>query len=71
MKRTCCVWCSALLYVKEPLDEKKHKPVCSVTCSEAEMMFTQYWSDEEINRRAHYKELTEGLNDEEEEAKNP
>jgi len=64
MKTTCCVWCFTFVKVKDTFNDLQHKAVCSVTCKEAEMMFTQYWSDEEINRREHYKELTQGRDDE-------
>ena len=60
MKITCCIWCSTFVKVEDTFDDLQHRAVCSVTCKEAEMMFTQYWSDEEINRREHYKQLTKG-----------
>jgi hypothetical protein len=63
MKTTCCVWCSAFVKVRDTYNDLQHKAVCSTTCREAEMMFTQYWSDEEINRRAHYRKLTQGEDD--------
>ena len=62
MKTTCCVWCSAFIKVEDTFNDLQHKAVCSQTCKEAEMMFTQFYSDEEINRRAHYFELTKGDN---------
>ena len=60
MKTVCCCWCFAFVKVRDTFNDLQHKAVCSVTCKEAEMMFTQYWSDEEINRRAHYRYLTTG-----------
>jgi len=60
MKTACCVWCSVPLKVKNSFNDLQHKAVCSQTCYEAEMMFCQFYSDEEINRRAHYIELTQG-----------
>ena len=60
MKTTACCWCDTFVKVRDTYDEMQHKAVCSVTCKEAEMMFCQFYSDEEINRRAHYQELTKG-----------
>jgi len=60
MKTTACVWCSTFVTVPDTYNDRQHKAVCSPVCKSAEMMFTEYWSDEEINRRAHYKELTKG-----------
>jgi len=68
MKKTVCVWCSAFIKVEEPYNDLQHKAVCSVTCQQAEMMFTQYWSDEEINQRMHYQELTREADNEAQEA---
>jgi len=68
MKTTACVWCSTFVTVPDTFDDLQHKAVCSPTCKSAEMMFTEYWSDEEINRRAHYRYLTEGEDDEAQEA---
>ena len=44
-------------------DEKKHKPICSPGCRDAEKLFSMMFSDEEINRRAHYYSLTKGDTD--------
>ena len=63
MKKTACVWCSCIVSVRDDFDDLQHKAVCSQTCKEAEMMFTQFYSDEEINQRAHYKILTQGSDD--------
>jgi len=60
MKATACVWCSDLIKVPDTYDDLQHKAVCSRVCRTAEMMFMEYWSDEEINRRRHYNELTQG-----------
>ena len=60
MKLTSCVWCSEPCKVQDDYDDLQHKAVCSPVCKAAEMMFMEYWSDEEINRRAHYRYLTEG-----------
>lgn len=58
--RTCCFWCGAIIHMPPGFDEKKKKPVCSKGCRDAETLFTMMFSDEEINRRAHYRYLTEG-----------
>ena len=63
MKTTCCAWCFAFVKVRDTFDDLQHKAVCSITCKEAETMFCQFYSDEEINRRAHYRELTQGEDD--------
>jgi len=63
MKSACCVWCGTFLKVRDTFNDLQHKAVCSVTCKEAEMLFTLHWSDKEINRRAHYQELTKGEDD--------
>ena len=60
MKNTVCCWCWKKVTVDNTYSDLKHKGVCSQSCKDAEMLFTQYWSDEEINRRAHYRELTKG-----------
>lgn len=62
MINTCCVWCWKPVKVKAPYDELRHKAVCSQPCKDAEMLFKWHFSDEEINRRAHYRELTKGEN---------
>ena len=60
MKTVCCTWCLAPIEVKDMFDERKRKMVCSQSCKDAEMLFTLHWSDEEINRREHYRILTLG-----------
>ena len=60
MKTVCCMWCLSPIQVKDTFKEQKRKIVCSQSCKDAEMLFTLHWSDEEINRRAHYHELTRG-----------
>ena len=59
MKKACCHWCLAIIEVPESFNKQK-KVVCSQSCKDAEMLFNIHWSDEEINRRAHYDELTRG-----------
>ena len=59
-KKTCCVWCLAIVTVQNGFNEKKQKAVCSQSCKDAEMLFNVHWSDTEINRRTHYIELTRG-----------
>lgn len=60
MKTTVCVWCSKLVKVEDDYDDLKHKAVCSKGCWDAETLFNLHFSDEEINRRAHYRALTTG-----------
>jgi len=60
MLNAACVWCSDLIKVPDTYNDLQHKAVCSPICKAAELMFCEYWSDEEINRRAHYRYLTEG-----------
>jgi len=64
MKNAACVWCSKLVKVADTYNDLQHKAVCSPVCKTAEMMFMKYWSDEEINRRAHYRYLTTGEDNE-------
>ena len=59
--KTVCAWCLQLITVPDTFDEKKEKAVCKGTaCHAAELLFTQMYSDKEINRRTHYAELTKG-----------
>lgn len=58
--KTCCFWCGKPITMPEGFSEKKQKPVCSQGCKDAETLFGMMFSDEEINRRAHYRYLTEG-----------
>jgi hypothetical protein len=60
MKTTCCVWCSAPVKVLDTYDDLQHKAVCSPGCKDAETLFCIHYSDEEINRRDHYHDLTKG-----------
>jgi len=60
MKNAACIWCHASVKVPDTYNDLQHKAVCSPVCKAAELMFSEYWSDEEINRRAHYRYLTEG-----------
>ena len=64
-KITACVWCSKIMTVPDIYDDLRHKGVCCQSCKDAENLFNLYWSDEEINRRAHYKKLTEGGDEQE------
>ena len=59
-KLTACVWCSKIMEVPDSYDDLQHKGVCSKGCKDAENLFNMYYSDEEINRRAHYRYLTKG-----------
>jgi hypothetical protein len=58
--KTCCSWCLCGIIMQPGFNEKKHKPFCSQGCRDAEMLFNQLFSDEQINRNHHYDELTKG-----------
>lgn len=59
MLKSFCAWCDTPIKVKEESD--RNKPiVCSQGCRDAETIFRLWMSDEEINRRAHYRYLTKG-----------
>jgi hypothetical protein len=60
MKTTVCVWCDTFVKVQDTFDDLQHKAVCSQSCKDAETLFNLWMSDEEINRRAHYRYLTTG-----------
>ena len=60
MKKTACVWCSAIVNVHNDFDQWKNKAVCSKGCRDAENLFCTHFSDVEMNRRAHYRFLTTG-----------
>ena len=60
MKTTVCIWCDAFVKVQDTFDDLQHKAVCSQSCKDAETLFNLWMSDEEINRRAHYRYLTTG-----------
>ena len=55
-----CGWCHRLLKVKGNYDNRQHTIYCSPGCQAADWMFRAWQSDEEINRRRHYDELTKG-----------
>lgn len=59
-KKTVCCWCDSPVRVKDDFDEWHDVAVCSQACKAGEMTFRQWMSDEEINRRQHYKQLTRG-----------
>ena len=48
---TFCWWCHTPVKMPKGFDEKKHKPICSVGCRDAETLFNMFFSDEEIYRR--------------------
>ena len=61
-----CFWC--LAKVEVPKNHNPHKKiVCSIGCRSAEMLFGLYYSEEEMNRRAHYYAIMRGLSDEQSE----
>ena len=57
--REYCWWCNTPVKVN-----KRHNftnvTVCSKGCRDAWIMFERWMSDEEINRRDHYDQLTGG-----------
>lgn len=59
-KMTACVWCWKLMPAPKGYNEKKHKGVCCRGCRDAETLFNIHFSDEEMHRRAHYRHLTRG-----------
>ena len=54
--KTCCHWCNVPLVMKPGFDEKKHKPICSPGCRDAERLFCLFYSDEEIEMRERYED---------------
>lgn len=63
MKLTACVWCSSIVKVGDHYDDLLHVAVCCQSCRDAENLFRLHYSDEEISRRAHYRDLTKGDDD--------
>jgi hypothetical protein len=51
----CCSWCLQVLNTKIP---RPRQVFCSPGCRDANTLFEELFSDEEINRRAHYWQLT-------------
>jgi hypothetical protein len=60
MKKSACVWCSKLVNVRDDFDQWKDKAVCGKGCRDAEELFCIHFSDVEMNRRSHYRFLTQG-----------
>ena len=58
-----CAWCAKPVVTPKKY-KKGDKIACSIGCRDAETLFCNAFSDEEITRRAHYKELTTGDDDE-------
>lgn len=57
-KKSVCSWCLTIVSVPNNFNELQHSAVCSPACKAAEMVFNQWMSETEINRRRHYDELT-------------
>lgn len=59
--KTSCGWCYKNT-IKAPKGFREGIDVayCSTGCRDADSIFKTAFSDEEINRRTHYKELTKG-----------
>lgn len=60
MKTVCCEWCLELIQVKDTFNPRKKAIICCRGCRDAETMFRMMFSDEEINRKRHYDDLTKG-----------
>ena len=56
MKRSCS-WCTK---IHETTIPRPNKVFCNAGCRDAENLFEICFSDEEINRRDHYQQLTKG-----------
>jgi len=52
-----CAWCGA---IHKTNTLRPRKVFCNVGCRDAEQLFELMFSDEEINRREHYRMLTTG-----------
>jgi len=52
-----CGWCLRVLETKVARPKKVY---CSTGCRDADHLFEEMFSDEEINRRIHYAYLTSG-----------
>jgi hypothetical protein len=63
MKPEFCYWCDKPVRVQDNFDPKTQRAVCCRGCKDAEALFQVHYSDEEINRRAHYRYLTKGSDD--------
>lgn len=53
----CCSWCLKALDTNIP---RPNRVFCSTGCRDANTLFEEMFSDEEINRRIHYTTLTQG-----------
>jgi len=60
MQKAPCVWCSTIVDVKDSFDQWDDLAACSDGCRAANMLFNHHFSDEEMNRRSHYRFLTTG-----------
>lgn len=59
-KLTACVWCLKIVSVPNTYNDLQNKAVCSPACRAAEETFMRWMSDEAINQRVHYAQLTQG-----------
>mgnify|MGYP000742708424 CR=1 FL=1 len=60
MTKAACIWCWKPVKPPANYNNRTQKLVCSQGCKDAEALFQVHYSDEEINRRAHYRYLTKG-----------
>lgn len=59
--KNLCNWCLCVMEIPNGADGDEF--YCCPGCYQANELFITYQSDEEINRRRHYAELTEGIPD--------
>jgi hypothetical protein len=60
MPRATCGWCHTFLKVNDTYDNRIQTVYCCRQCLEADWLFRRWQSDEELNRKRHYQELTKG-----------
>ena len=52
-----CHWCSKIIPVPADYDPAIHKPLCSQSCWDAEMLFMKLFSNKAILDREYLEEL--------------
>lgn len=60
MAQACCNFCLVFIKVETGYNPQIHKRYCSKSCMVADKIFDEWQSEEEYNRKRHYKELTKG-----------
>ena len=61
MKKVGCCWCPGVVEVDDDYNPLKDLAFCHPSCDDADFLFRKFFSDEEMNRRAHYAQLTRGV----------